>query len=61
MPVSANEPQPVFEVRSRVTFRSLMNRSKADLAHRVLELMDLLDRERRLREAAEERHESLEP
>lgn len=36
----------VFEVTSRVTRRSLMNRSKDELASRVLELMDLLDQER---------------
>lgn len=37
---------PVFEVTSRVTRRSLMNCTKDELASRVLELMDLLDRER---------------
>jgi len=36
----------VFEIHSRVTHRSLMNRSKHELASRVLELMDRLDRER---------------
>ncbi len=44
---------PVFEVTSRVTRRSLMNRTKDELASRVLELMDELDRERARREAAE--------
>lgn len=37
---------PVFEVTSRVTRRSLMHRTKDELASRVLELMDLLDQER---------------
>ncbi|KQP90787.1 hypothetical protein [Methylobacterium sp. Leaf117] len=37
---------PVFEVTSRVTRRSLMHRTKDELALRVLELMDLLDQER---------------
>lgn len=41
----------VFEVTSRVTRRSLMNKSKDQLASRVLELMDLLDRERARRES----------
>ena len=36
----------------RVTYRSLMNKTKGDLASRVLELMDALDRERERREAA---------
>ncbi len=43
----------VFEVTTRVTRRSLMNRTKDELASRVLELHDLLDRERARREAAE--------
>ncbi|CAO4181424.1 hypothetical protein EEDFHM_03919 [Methylorubrum populi] len=37
---------PPIEITSRVTRRSLMNRTKDELATRVLELMDLLDRER---------------
>lgn len=44
----------VIEFHSRVTRRSLMNRSKDELASRVLELMDLLDRERARTKAAEE-------
>lgn len=44
---------PVFEVTSGVTRRSLMNRTKDELASRVLELMDEVDRERTRREAAE--------
>lgn len=41
---------PVFEVTSRVTRRSLMKRTKDELASRVLELMDLLDQERARRQ-----------
>ena len=36
----------VFEIHSRVTHRSLMSKSKDELASRVLELIDELDRER---------------
>ncbi|GJD43196.1 hypothetical protein AFCDBAGC_1043 [Methylobacterium cerastii] len=37
---------PVFEVTSRVTRRSLMNRTKDELAHQVMELLCELDIER---------------
>ncbi len=45
----------VIEFTSRVTRRSLMNRSKDELASRVLELMNLLDRQRARQEATEAR------
>ncbi|WP_342153309.1 hypothetical protein [Methylorubrum sp. SB2] len=46
---------PTFEIHSRVTRRSLMNRTKDVLASCVLELHDVLDREQARREAAEAR------
>jgi hypothetical protein len=38
----------VIEIRSTVTHRSLMHKSKSDLARHVLELMDLADRQQRI-------------
>lgn len=51
----------VFECTSRVTRRSLMNRSKADLVDRILELMDEVGRvrDRLERLEADRRDESL--
>lgn len=43
-----------IEIHSRVTRRSLMNRTKDELASRVLELLDALDRERALRKGGDD-------